>query len=110
MVLPGTGATKGKHMKTRRLGTLVVSELGLGCMGMSFSYGPPKDRAEMVTLIRAAVERGILLAIDPDAHRPEQLGFVENGIGIARKGWVTREAVLNALPLEEFRKALRRNR
>jgi DNA polymerase (family 10) len=58
----------------------------------------------------AAMGRGIRFAIDPDAHRPEQLDYVDNGIGIARKGWVTREAVLNALPLEEFRKALRRNR
>lgn len=59
---------------------------------------------------QAAMGRGIRFAIDPDAHRPEQLDYVDNGIGIARKGWVTREAVLNALPLEEFRKALRRNR
>lgn len=58
----------------------------------------------------AAMERGIRLAIDPDAHGPETLDYVDNGIGIARKGWVTREAVLNALPLEEFRKALRRYR
>jgi DNA polymerase (family 10) len=59
---------------------------------------------------RAAMERGIRLAIDPDAHGPETLDYVDNGIGIARKGWVTREAVLNALPLDEFRKALRRHR
>ena len=59
---------------------------------------------------RAAMERGIRLAIDPDAHGPETLDYVDNGIGIARKGWVTREAVLNALPLDEFREALRRHR
>jgi DNA polymerase (family 10) len=59
---------------------------------------------------RAAMERGIRLAIDPDAHGPETLDYVDNGIGIARKGWVTREAVLNALPLDQFRKALRRHR
>jgi DNA polymerase (family 10) len=58
----------------------------------------------------AAMERGIRLAIDPDAHGPETLDYVDNGVAIARKGWVTREAVLNALPLEAFRKALRRNR
>ena len=46
-------------MNKRRLGNsgLEVSAIGLGCMGMSFSYGPPKDRNEMITLIRAAVER-----------------------------------------------------
>ena len=44
-------------MQTRTLGgKLEVSALGLGCMGMSFSYGPAKDPGEMVQLIRAAVE------------------------------------------------------
>ncbi|WP_269523036.1 aldo/keto reductase [Coraliomargarita parva] len=48
-------------MKKRTLGksSLEVSALGLGCMGMSFSYGPPKDEAEMISLLRAAVERGV---------------------------------------------------
>ena len=36
-----------------------VSAIGLGCMGMSFSYGPPKDKQEMISLIRTAVERGV---------------------------------------------------
>lgn len=35
---------------------LEVSALGLGCMGMSFSYGPPKDKGEMIALLRSAVE------------------------------------------------------
>ena len=38
-------------------GGLEVSALGLGCMGMSFSYGPSKDKREMIGLIRTAVER-----------------------------------------------------
>jgi aryl-alcohol dehydrogenase-like predicted oxidoreductase len=48
-------------MKKRKLGksNLEVSALGLGCMGMSFSYGPPKDKQEMISVIRAAVERGV---------------------------------------------------
>jgi aryl-alcohol dehydrogenase-like predicted oxidoreductase len=48
-------------MQNRKLGknNLEVSAIGLGCMGMSFSYGPPKDKQEMIALIRAAVERGI---------------------------------------------------
>ena len=47
-------------METRTLGNsnLEVSALGLGCMGMSFSYGPPKDTAQMTDLLRAAVDRG----------------------------------------------------
>ena len=46
-------------MKTRKLGTLDVSALGLGCMGMSQSYLPIPDRGEMIGLTRAAVERGV---------------------------------------------------
>ena len=48
-------------MKKRTLGSsgLEVSTLGLGCMGMSFSFGPPPPREEMLALIRAAVERGV---------------------------------------------------
>ena len=45
-------------MQKRKLGksNLEVSAIGLGCMGMSFSYGPPKDTQEMSDLLRAAVE------------------------------------------------------
>src|SRR5213078_2980072 len=48
-------------MKKRKLGKsgLEVSAIGLGCMGMSFGYGPPKDKQEMIELLRAAVECGV---------------------------------------------------
>jgi len=48
-------------MQKRTLGEsqLEVSAVGLGCMGMSFSYGPPHDKQEMIALIRAAVGRGV---------------------------------------------------
>ena len=48
-------------MQTRTLGTsnLEVSVVGLGCMGMSFGYGPAKDRQEMIAVLRGAVERGV---------------------------------------------------
>jgi aryl-alcohol dehydrogenase-like predicted oxidoreductase len=46
-------------MKKRTLGGLEVSEIGLGCMGMSFGYGPPKDEAEMISVLHAAVDLGI---------------------------------------------------
>ena len=51
---------------------------------------------------RGAVRRGIPMAIDPDAHSIGEIGLVPYGIGIARKGWVTREATLNAKTAEEF--------
>jgi aryl-alcohol dehydrogenase-like predicted oxidoreductase len=48
-------------MQKRKLGNgnLEVSALGLGCMGMSFSYGPAADKREMISLLRSAVERGV---------------------------------------------------
>ena len=48
-------------MQTRKLGKsgLEVSAIGLGCMGMSFGYGPAKGREEMIAVLRGAVERGV---------------------------------------------------
>ena len=59
-------------MKKRKLGMsgLEVSALGLGCMGMSYSYGPPKDKQEMIALLRAAVERGITFFDTAEAYGP----------------------------------------
>jgi aryl-alcohol dehydrogenase-like predicted oxidoreductase len=59
-------------MQKRILGKsgLEVSALGLGCMGMSFSYGPPKDRQEMIALIRTAVERGITFFDTAEVYGP----------------------------------------
>jgi len=59
-------------MKKRTLGksNLEVSALGLGCMGMSFSYGPPKDKQEMTALLRAAVERGITFFDTAEVYGP----------------------------------------
>ena len=59
-------------MQKRKLGKsdLEVSALGLGCMGMSFSYGPPKDKQEMIGLIRAAVERGITFFDTAEVYGP----------------------------------------
>jgi aryl-alcohol dehydrogenase-like predicted oxidoreductase len=59
-------------MQKRKLGNsgLEVSALGLGCMGMSFSYGPPKDKKEMTTLLRAAVERGITFFDTAEVYGP----------------------------------------
>src|SRR5271156_2343981 len=59
-------------MQKRKLGksNLEVSALGLGCMGMSFSYGPPKDKQEMTSVLRAAVERGITFFDTAEVYGP----------------------------------------
>ena len=59
-------------MQKRKLAksNLEVSTLGLGCMGMSFSYGPPKDKQEMTSLLRAAVERGITFFDTAEVYGP----------------------------------------
>jgi len=59
-------------MQKRKLGksNLEVSAMGLGCMGMSFSYGPPKDKMEMTAVLRAAVERGITFFDTAEVYGP----------------------------------------
>jgi aryl-alcohol dehydrogenase-like predicted oxidoreductase len=59
-------------MQTRKLGNsnLEVSAIGLGCMGMSFSYGPPKDIQEMTALLRSAVDRGITFFDTAEVYGP----------------------------------------
>src|SRR5213592_1454053 len=59
-------------MQKRKLGksNLEVSAIGLGCMGMSFGYGPPADRQEMISLIRSAVERGITFFDTAEVYGP----------------------------------------
>jgi len=59
-------------MQKRKLGSsnLEVSAIGLGCMGMSFSYGPPHDTQEMIALIRAAVGRGVTFFDTAEVYGP----------------------------------------
>jgi aryl-alcohol dehydrogenase-like predicted oxidoreductase len=59
-------------MQTRKLGKsgLEVSAIGLGCMGMSFAFGPPKDKAEMIVLIRKAVELGVTFFDTAEVYGP----------------------------------------
>ena len=59
-------------MKKRKLGKsgLEVSAIGLGCMGMSFGYGPPKDKQEMISLLRTAVERGVTFFDTAEVYGP----------------------------------------
>src|SRR6267154_1186161 len=59
-------------MQKRKLGksNLEVSALGLGCMGMSFGYGPAGDKQEMISVIRAAVERGVTFFDTAEIYGP----------------------------------------
>src|SRR5579862_7693564 len=59
-------------MQTRRLGSgdLEVSAIGFGCMGMSWSYGPPKDKQEMISLLHAAVDRGVTFFDTAEVYGP----------------------------------------
>src|SRR5213075_2857662 len=59
-------------MKKRKLGksNLELSAIGLGCMGMSFAYGPPKNKQEMISLLRAAVERGVTFFDTAEVYGP----------------------------------------
>jgi aryl-alcohol dehydrogenase-like predicted oxidoreductase len=59
-------------MQKRKLGNsnLEVSAIGLGCMGMSFGYGPPADKQEMISLIRTAVERGVTFFDTAEVYGP----------------------------------------
>ncbi len=82
-------------MQKRKLGqsNLEVSAIGLGCMGMSFSYGPPKDKKEMTSLLHAAVDRGITFFDTAEVYGPftneelvgEALAPVRNKLVIATK-------------------------
>jgi aryl-alcohol dehydrogenase-like predicted oxidoreductase len=85
-------------MKKRKLGksNLEVSALGLGCMGMSWSYGPAKDRQAMISLLRGAVERGVTFFDTAEVYGPlaneelvgEALAPLRRQVVIATKfGW-----------------------
>src|SRR5450432_1822386 len=82
-------------MQKRKLGksNLEVSAIGLGCMGMSFGYGPPKDKHEMISVIRAAVELGVTFFDTAEVYGPflneelvgEALAPVRRQVAIATK-------------------------
>jgi aryl-alcohol dehydrogenase-like predicted oxidoreductase len=85
-------------MQKRKLGksNLEVSAIGLGCMGMSWSYGPAKDKKEMIALLHAAVERGVTFFDTAEVYGPlvneelvgEALAPLRNKVVIATKfGW-----------------------
>src|SRR6059036_3410394 len=61
-----------RNMQKRKLGksNLEVSAIGLGCMGMTFAYGPPGDKQEMISLLRTAVERGVTFFDTAEVYGP----------------------------------------
>lgn len=108
-------------MRKRRLGNgnLEVSEIGLGCMGMSWSYGPPKGKQEMIALIRSAVDKGVTFFDTAEVYGPllneelvgEALEPFRGSVLIATKfGWQpnpgdsNRWSALNSRP-EHIKKA-----
>jgi aryl-alcohol dehydrogenase-like predicted oxidoreductase len=80
-------------MQKRKLGNLEVSALGLGCMGMSAAYGKVPDKQEMISLLRAAVERGVTFFDTAEVYGPfaneelvgEALAPVRDRVVIATK-------------------------
>src|SRR6185369_936497 len=82
-------------MKKRKLGKseLEVSAIGLGCMGMSFGYGPPKDKQEMISVLRGAVDLGVTFFDTAEVYGPftneelvgEALAPVRDQVVIATK-------------------------
>src|SRR3954466_6310683 len=102
-------------MQTRKLGksNLEVSALGLGCMGMSWSYGPPMDKQAAIALVRAAAERGVTFFDTAEVYGPytneellgEALAPFRGKVVIATKfGWApaapgeARWSALNSRP------------
>jgi DNA polymerase (family 10) len=79
--------------------------------GVAFEINSQPDRLDLGdALARAAHERGATIVISTDAHSTMALGNVRWGVQVARRAWLTPEAVLNTRPLEEMRGMLRRNR
>ena len=92
-------------MQKRKLGkgNLEVSAIGLGCMGMSFSYGPPKDKQEMTALLRAAVERGVTFFDTAEVYGPftneELVGAPEKPLPVAAFSLIGARRSLSGSPI-----------
>jgi DNA polymerase (family X) len=78
--------------------------------GVAMEINSLMDRLDLNDVnARLARDRGVKLIIDSDAHSPAALGLQRWGVVVARRAWLTPSDVLNTLPLEQFRAALRRN-
>src|SRR5215469_11763549 len=86
---------EGEIMQKRKLGksNLEVSAIGLGCMGMTYAYGPPADKKEMIALLRTAVDHGVTFFDTAEVYGPftneelvgEGLSPVRGKVAIATK-------------------------
>ena len=94
-------------MKTRKLGSLEVSELGAGCMSISANYGPPADRDQGIKVIRAAHEKGVTFFDTAEVYGPytneelvgEALAPIRDKVAIATKfGFDLEAGGLNSRP------------
>ncbi|WP_164000467.1 aldo/keto reductase [Pyxidicoccus caerfyrddinensis] len=101
-------------MKTRKLGSLEVSELGAGCMSISANYGPPADRNQGIQVLRAAHEKGVTFFDTAEVYGPytneelvgEALAPVRDNVAIATKfGFNLEAGGLNSRP-EHIKKAV----
>jgi aryl-alcohol dehydrogenase-like predicted oxidoreductase len=101
------GLSRGNKMKTRKLGTLEVSELGFGCMSISANYGPPADRNQGINVIRAAREKGVTFFDTAEVYGPftnedlvgEALAPFRDKVAIASKfGFDLEAGGLNSRP------------
>lgn len=79
--------------------------------GVALEINCQIDRLDLSDVnARRAIERGVKLVISSDAHSSRALALKRWGVVVARRAWATRHDVLNTLPFEDFRRALRRNR
>ena len=83
------------HHRTLGKSGLQVSAIGLGCMGMSWSYGPPKDKREMTELLHAAVDRGVTFFLS--SHLLDDIQRLCDRIGILHRGKLVAEGLIGDL-------------
>ena len=92
-------------MEQRRLGSLDVSAIGLGCMGMSANLGPPADTREMIALIRGAVDKGVTFFDTAETYGP----FTNEAL-LGEKGEEWMERIHSRfIPLSRNRRNIRRD-
>jgi DNA polymerase (family 10) len=77
--------------------------------GVAIELNAQPDRLDLPHgLCKSAAERGVKIVISTDAHSPDNYRFMENGVGEARRGWLTRKDIANTRPLNDLLKILTR--